>query len=193
MNDEDKPDVAIIHNGMIYNDALFPRKFSTCDSEVIAHLYHDHKMGDNLKNLNKFSDKMEGWFTVLALSKDESGKMIMDAFSDRDRLGSYFIKELDTRIYSTYAADVARIAKSLGLTPVEEQIIVPNTAFRLDVLTGEEIAHVKMKVAPAASPTFFGEDWSGWPNVTVMEGNLDDEEFKGKWFARTGVRRSSDV
>ena len=186
VNDEDKPEIAIIHNGMVYNHEAFPRKYSTCDSEVIAHLYEANKVNAALDNLNKFTDKMLGWFTVLALTKDDKGKMVMDAFSDSGRLGSYFIKELDTRIYSTYSEDVARIAKSLGLTPIDEETIKADTAFRLDALTGEQIAFTQIKIAVPISRGHYGEDWGGWPNVTVMEGNLDDEQFARRFFAGTG-------
>ena len=64
---------------MIYNDSSFKRKYSTCDSEVLAHLYHENKVSKSLKNLNEFTDKLQGWFTVLALTKNQDGKMVMDA------------------------------------------------------------------------------------------------------------------
>ncbi len=186
VNDEDKPEIAIIHNGMIYNESIFPRKYSTCDSEVLAHLYEDNKVHSNLDKLNDFTGKLMGWFTVLALSKDDKGKMIMDAFSDSGRLGSFFIKELNTRIYSTYAEDVAKIAKSLGLTAIDEEKIAADTAFRIDVLTGEQIAFTKIKTSVPMSSSYLGDEWAGWPSVTVMEGNLDDKEFANRFFAGTG-------
>lgn len=185
INDEDKPEVAIIHNGMIYNHEAFPRKYSTCDSEVIAHLYAANKVPSALSKLSEFSDKMMGWFTVLALSKDDSGKMVMDAFSDSGRLGSYFIKELNTRIYSTYAEDVFKVARSLGLTPVDPDQIKADTAFRLDVLTGEQIEFLKFKTSTNVHVSSYGDDMSGWPNVSYMEGNLDDKEFANRFFAGT--------
>jgi predicted glutamine amidotransferase len=184
INDTDKPTVAIIHNGMIYNHQKFPRKYSTCDSEVIAHLYEANKVGSSISKLNEFTEEMQGWFTVLALSKDDSGKMVMDAFSDSGRLGSYFIKELNTRIYSTYADDVAKVARSLGLTPVDMEQIKPDTAFRIDVLTGEQIEFSKIKTLENVPVTIYNEEnWTGWPNVTVMEGNMSDEAFRNRFFA----------
>lgn len=184
----DKPSVAIIHNGMIYNDHEFTHKYSTCDSEIIAHLYQEHKVGSDISNLNVFSPKMKGWFTVLALSKDDTGKMVMDGFSDSGRLGSYFIKELNTRIYSTYADDVYRIAKQLGFTPVDSEKMDQDTAFRIDVLTGNIMEHIKIQSAPLVTVDISNHMWDEWDSVVAMEGNLSDAEFRNKWFSSGGWR-----
>jgi hypothetical protein len=113
--------------------------------------------------------------------------MVMDAFSDSGRLGSYFIKELNTRIYSTYAEDVHKIATNLGLTPIDEEQIAADTAFRLDVLTGGQIEFVNMKTESFVPVRKYHDldDWSSWPNITHAEGNLDDERFTAQWFQRT--------
>lgn len=181
----EKPTVALIHNGMIYNEKKFPRNYSTCDSEVLAPLYATNKVGEDLEHLNKFTPELEGWFTVLALSLGKDGKPVMDAFSDSGRLGSYYIEELETRIYSTYADDVARVAQMVGLTAVDEMKVNADNAFRLDVATGEEIAHFKFKsyIPTARSHSGgFPSMWDGWGNVQTMHGNLDDEAFKHRWF-----------
>lgn len=185
VDDEDDPSVAIIHNGMIFNENIFKRKYSTCDSEVLAHLYAEHKMNKDLSKLNDFADKMRGWYTVLALSKDDKGKMIMDAFSDTRRLGSYFIKELDTRIYSTYAQDVLSVAKTLGLTAVEPEQLGADKAMRIDVLSGEQTHHLKFK-----SRVEYEGGWTNWnEDIIVADGNLDDEEFRNRWFGMNGWGR----
>jgi glucosamine 6-phosphate synthetase-like amidotransferase/phosphosugar isomerase protein len=174
---------------MIYNHDIFPRKYSTCDSEVIAHLYETNKVGHSISKLSEFTEKMEGWFTVLALLKDDGGKMVMDAFSDSSRLGSYFIKELNTRVYSTYADDVAKVAKALGLTPVDMEQIKPDTAFRLDVLTGEQIEFSEIKTSANVPVTVYSEaDWEGWANISTMEGNMSDDAFRQRFFSG-GFRR----
>lgn len=185
INDEDSPSVAIIHNGWVHNDTEFTRKYSTCDSEVLAHLYEENKVNEDLSNLNKFTKLIDGWYTVLALSKEPNGRLIMDAYTDNGRLGSYFIKELDTRIWSSQSYDVWNIAKALGLTAVDEQKMRADTAMRIDVLTGEQIAFTKIEsktsvpISIYPNPTSF---WDDWENVHVMEGNLDDEEFRKRCF-----------
>lgn len=191
IDDQDDPNVAIIHNGMIYNHMDFSKKYSTCDSEVIAHLYKEAKMNTDLSKLNDFSKKMEGWYTVLALTNDNTGKMVMDAFSDSGRLGSYFIPELDTRVWSTQADDVMRVAKTLGLSAIQPLQIKEDTAFRLDVLTGEQIAFTKFETKPRVG---YGIDsgWEGWANVTTMDGNLDDKAFVARWFGNRSGGFSGD-
>jgi len=172
---------------------------------VIAHLYAESKVSTGLEKLNEFAGKLQGWFTVLALSKDETGRMVMDAFSDSGRLGSYFIKELNTRVYSTLADDVLRIAKQLGLEAVDRETMSADTAFRIDVLTGEQISHCKLAsstsvpvrvyplqsggewVVPAkGGPYWKPKDWATGHDddsgITTMSGNLSDDEFKSRWF-----------
>lgn len=178
------PTVAIIHNGMIYNEEKFPRTYSTCDSEVLAPLYADHLVGHDLKNLNKFTPELEGWYTVLALAKDQDDKMIMDAFTDSGRLGSFYIKELETRVWSTYAVDVQQVAKSLGLTAIDEMKMDRDTAIRIDVLTGDIVDDIKLETSGTINVRVLPNMWEGWQNVEVMEGNLDDEEFRNRWFKK---------
>lgn len=188
IDDEDEPKVAIIHNGMIYNEKKFPRKYSTCDSEVLAHLYTENKVSSDLINVNKFTKDLEGWYTVLSLSKDDNGQMIVDAYSDTGRLGSYFIKELDTRIYSSNASDVLEVAKKLGLTATDEDKMDADTAMRLDALTGEQIAHIKIEGSTSVPVKIYpGWEWEGWGEVITMEGNLDDEEFRKRFLKATDI------
>jgi Glutamine amidotransferase domain len=183
VDDESNPSVAIIHNGLVHNEKKFTRKYSTCDSEVLAHLYQENKVADDLENLNKFLKLIDGWYTVLALSKEPTGRLIMDAFTDNGRLGSYFIKELDTRVWSSNSVDVLQIARALGLTPIEELKMMSDTAMRIDVLTGEQIAHIKLETANRVPVRVYPTpNWEQWENVSVMEGNLDDEEFRNRYF-----------
>lgn len=185
IDNEADPSVAIIHNGWVHNYKKFTHKYSTCDSEVLAHLYNENNVKSDLGNLNKFITAIDGWFTVLALGLDGEGKMIMDAFTDNGRLGSYFIKELDTRIWSSEGHDVYNIAKSLGLTATDPQKMSRDTAFRINVLTGEEVAHVKLNASTAVPVRVYDEydDMGGWgPNISHMTGNLDDEAFRQRHF-----------
>ena len=186
IDDEAAPTVAVIHNGWVHNEKKFTRKYSTCDSEVLAHLYYENNVKADLGNLNKFIPKIDGWFTCLTLGLDDNGHMIMDAFTDNGRLGSYFIKELDTRIWSSEGHDVYQIAKALGLTAIDPQKMSSNTAFRINVLTGEQIAHVKLEPSTAIPVSQYGEDyWEGWGNVHTMLGNADDETFFKRYFQRS--------
>lgn len=179
VNDEENPESAIIHNGVIFNEQEFKRKYSSCDSEVLAHLYHENGVPNELKALDKFANQLMGWYTVLALSKDKSGRMILDAFSDSGRLGSYYIKELDTRIFSTSPDDVHKVATGLGLTAVDLQRMSSDTAFRIDVLTGEEIENIEISTKVSSKSS---------KNIVFEKGNFDDEEFVSRWFAKGSWR-----
>lgn len=182
IDDEASPSVAIIHNGWVHNEKKFTRKYSTCDSEVLAHLYFENKVAADLGNLNKFTKLIDGWYTVLALSTTPEGRLVMDAFTDNGRLGSYYIKELETRIWSSYAFDVYQIARGLGLTPVDEQKLSAETAVRFDVLTGEQVAFSKVDVPRQPLQRAF-PNWEDWDNVSVAEGTLDDETFRKRYFS----------
>lgn len=185
INDEASPDVAIIHNGWVHNEKKFTRKYSTCDSEVLAHLYQENGVASDLGNLNKFLKKIEGWYTVLALSTEPSGRLVMDAFSDNGRLASYYIQELDTRIYSSSGHDVWQIARALGLTAVDLKQMSADTAFRIDVLTGEQLAFARLETAtsiPVRVTPAANVSWEGWENIKIMEGSIDDEEFHSRYF-----------
>lgn len=192
IDDETNPSVAIIHNGWVHNFKDFTRKYSECDSEVLAHLYAENNVKEDLGNINKFTSGIDGWFTVLSLGTDNEGKMIMDAYTDNGRLGSYFIKELDTRIYSSDGDDVQRIAKALGLTPINYQKMTAYTGFRINVKTGEQISHVKLtEMAPVPARVIQQAFWDEWdrPNIVTMDGNLDDQKFLNKYFPWVNYRK----
>lgn len=188
VNDKDKPTSVIIHNGMIANHDEHLKKYSTCDSEVLVHLYDKHKVNQNLDNIKQVTPQLLGWYTVLALAKNAEGKMIMDVFTDAPRLNSFYIEELETRVYSTSAQDIKAAAKIFGYTCKDHEQIRADSAFRVDVLTGEATEAIKTtggKFKYTRKPIF--------PTVVngqlvYAEGNFDDEEFQKKW-----LRRITDV
>ncbi len=167
----DNPKTVTIHNGIIYNDHQFTKKYSTCDSEVLVHLYEQFKVNEELANLSAFNSTIKGWYTVINLSTTPKGRMVMDIYTDNGRLSSYFIPELGTRVYSTSAEDILSVATFLNLTVEDRQTMAANTAMRIDVETGEEIEHIKLTV-PKAKP---------FNNVTYMNGSLDDPDMWEQW------------
>lgn len=180
IDDKENPTVAIIHNGIIYNERQFTRKYSTCDSEVLAHLYTENKVAEDISNLNKFTQKLDGWYTVLNLSKRPTdNRLILDAYTQNGILGSFFVKELNTRVWSSRASDVMEIAKALGMNATDEQVLKSDTAIRIDVLTGEPIVHLKIRsgyqIPIRVYPSLTGK-------IHVMTGNLDDKAFREKYF-----------
>jgi hypothetical protein len=175
----EKPRTAIIHNGIIANDDEHEKKFSTCDSEVLVHLYEKYKVSEVLENIKKVTAELIGWYTVLNLSKDSGGKMVMDIYTDAPRLNSYYVKELDTRVYSTVAYDIEEAASILGFTISDLQRVRGNMAYRIDVLTGEileqtgTIGDIETEVLQIEG------------NIVRAEGNADDETFRQNFLRRT--------
>lgn len=195
VNSLSKPEIATIHNGVIYNDEAFEKKFSTCDSEVLVHLYKDNKVTDALENLGKFVGQLRGWFTVLNLAKAKNDKMVMDIYSDNGRLESYFISELDTRIYCTSGYDILSVAKFLGLTARQKMKVKPMTSLRVDVMTGEVVDFKKLP-EPVYKPGDDG-DFNEYMlagghlrmlpgkvgQVYTANGNMNDDEFREAFFS----------
>lgn len=172
VNDIVNPTSAIIHNGMISNDHMFVKKYSTCDSEVIVHLYDQLKVSENLENVKQVMRELIGWFTVLALTKDPENRLVMDIFTDAPRLHSYHIKELDTRVYSTDWNHIELTAREFGMTCVEYMGFKANTAHRIDVLTGKMIQTMK---------TTGKFEYTGSGQVIYAEGNADDMDFNKQY------------
>lgn len=168
VNDIEKPTSAIIHNGVIGNHKELEKKYSTCDSEVIVHLYDKLGVNREFSRIKDVTQKLSGWYTVLSLTKDQTGRKVMDMFTDSGRLHSYFIPELDTRVYSTSSYDIEATAREIGATVTDHQAVSANTAFRVDCETGEQIEFIR--TAPEAPTLDYGYD--------------DDEAFVNYWWSR---------
>lgn len=177
----EKPHTAIIHNGIIANDEELEKKFSTCDSEVLVHLYEKHKVSENLENIKKVAAELIGWFTVLNLTTGPKGEMFMDIYTDAPRLVSYFVKELDTRVYSTSGMDIEEAASILEFTISDRQVIKSNMAYRIDVLTGEMIQETKTVGKIEMSPDDIET------NIVVAEGTADDMNFRNHFLRRSDM------
>lgn len=180
----DKPRTAIIHNGIIANDDELEKKFSTCDSEVLVHLYEKYKVSEKLSNITKVVSELIGWFTVLNLSKDSDDRMIMDIYTDAPRLNSYYVKELDTRVYATSAYDIEEAASILEFTLSDHQSIRSDMAYRIDVLTGDVLEEIKTVVKPAREIA---------ATVLHAEGNADDDNdlnFRNNFLKKHNIKGS---
>lgn len=180
INNEKKPEMAIIHNGVIHNHSTHEKKYSTCDSEVIVHLYDKYNVKNNFGHLDQVTNRLYGWYTVLTLSKTDEGRMVMDAFTDAPRLSSFYIPELDTRVFSTSANDILEVAKDLGFTCKDGRTMKANSAQRIDVLTGEVIERKKSEVMMSEPSS--KRKVAGAGEVIWMNGNFNDEEFAKAFF-----------
>jgi len=176
----ENPHTAIIHNGIIANDDELEKKFSTCDSEVLVHLYEKHKVSENLENIKKVTAELIGWYTVMNLTTDKDGRMVMDIYTDAPRLASYFVKELDTRVYCTSGMDIEEAAEMLEFTISDRQVVKSNMAYRIDVLTGDLLQETKT-IGRSETHTAV-EQIEG--SIVMAEGNADDADFKNHWLHR---------
>ena len=180
----DKPHTAIIHNGIIANDDELVKKFSTCDSEVLVHSYEKNEVSKSLDNIKKVVSEIIGWYTVLNLTTDGDGRMVMDIYTDAPRLTSYFVKELDTRVYCTSGMDIEEAASILEFTISDRQVVKSNMAYRIDVLSGDLLQETKTVGRAEIHPDI--EQIEG--NIVYAEGTADDEKFKQSFLKRfTGV------
>ena len=182
VNDEQNVTSAIIHNGIIANHEEHIKKTSTCDSEILVHLYEKFKISENLANIRSLVNELVGWFTVLTLSKDSTGRPIIDVYTDAPRLSSYFVKELGTRVYSTSSYDIEEAAEILGFEVTDRQTIRSETAYRLDALTGATLEEISFAEEKA------DDSFETARNVYVAEGNFDDEKFRNNY-----LKRSTDI
>lgn len=178
VNNIENPTAAIIHNGIIVNDEEFEKKYSSCDSEVLVHLYDKHNVSEKLDNIKQVTAQLLGWYTVLNLVKTPQGQMILDIYTDAPRLNSFFIKELDTRIYATSATDIVDTAKKLGFSIKDHEMMKADTAKRIDVLTGEIIEQTK------TNSKFIYTREPQQSNIVHASGHMGDVDFMNRWFGR---------
>lgn len=176
VNDKDNPEIAMIHNGIISNHRRLLKKYSSCDSEVIVHLFDQENVKENLDNMANVTRQIDGWYTTLSLLKDSNGIMVMDALSDSQRLSSYFIKELDTRVYSTDPRDIIEVVRHFNFTASGFMVIKSNTAVRINAVTGEIMSEVK---APEMERKYVNY---GWPEAALEKDA--DKSFADRWFRR---------
>lgn len=178
VNDKDNPTIATLHNGIIHNHMQFEKKYSTCDSEILVHMYDKFKVASDIGNINKYIKQIHGWYTALNLTVRPDETPIMDVYSDTGMFASYYIKELETRIWSSSAQDVYKVAQALSLTAVDPKQLKRGVAMRINVDTGEAIS--TMRLAQGYEPVRVIAAPQG--NVRIMQGNLDDAEFRKKYF-----------
>lgn len=175
VDDLDNPKTALIHNGIIYNDTDFKKKYSTCDSEVIVHNYAENNVNSNLYKLSDFTKNLDGWYTCAVLAKDKNGQPIIDLFTDSPRLKSYYIPEMQVRVFSTNGEDIKRVARKYGYSAVDPLDLDAETAIRLNANTGNIIEKA----------SFVARDWAP-ANVYSLTGNFDDADFWSNWLKRGG-------
>lgn len=146
---------ALIHNGIIRNAHELKVLQSTCDSESILNQYVDHKVMNDPSAIEPAVRPLQGYYACGVLSKDESGKEIMDIFrSSSAQLFAYYVDELDAIVFCT-ASEIVRNAcrdlkwKCNNTFKFKEEVMI-----RVDAKTGEFISKHTFR----ATPSF--NDWN---------------------------------
>lgn len=136
-------DFALIHNGVIHNTAELTQKVSTCDSECILNEYIKHDVVNNLKNVQKMVDKLDGYYACAVIGKQADGRKIIDVFRDSAaKLRGYYIKELNQVVFGTTGhsetyGPIPSACKDIHFTITEEFEIPNHKIVRMDAMTGE--------------------------------------------------------
>lgn len=136
-------DTTLIHNGVVDMKPL-TYKTSTCDSEGILNSYVEYKVVDNIKNIQKVANKLDGWYACAVFAKHSSGAYILDVFKDnKASLHAAYIKELGCLVICTSSASIEEGAKECGFTIVSDFKINHEYIWRYDPMTGEVIDYMK--------------------------------------------------
>ena len=136
---------ALIHNGVISNDDMLIKKISSCDSEVILNEYLRLNVVNNIKKIDEVAARLNGYYAVGVMGKQKNGRLILDVFKDSvARLRGYFIKELDTIVFTTPGQSdnygpIQTVCREMNLTIIEEFELEDGVLLRLDAMTGETI------------------------------------------------------
>lgn len=157
-----KSDVALIHNGTIRNHANFTKKYSTCDSEILMHMYNDYALAYSPESVSLIAKDVIGEYAVCVLSnaydmdKDEC-KPVLDVFKAYKDLYCAYVNELETVVFCTSDTMLKNGAKEAGLTLEHIHKLKDGYLLRIDALDGTPmIDHVEF------TP---GEQWTTTSNT----------------------------
>lgn len=161
---------SLIHNGIIYNHNEFEKKTSTCDSEVLLHLYNKHNIANKPGKFRKIASKLDGYYAMGVLSKTNEGMPVLDVIKDNAaKLEAFFIQELNTIVFATPKYDgnpVEAACKALGFTIVSKYEVKDNRLQRFNALTGEAICYESFQPKKIERPSYNQDNrWSEtfWP------------------------------
>lgn len=156
--------IALIHNGVITNHEKLEKKYSTCDSEVILNSYYNHQVKKDIVNIDKVAKDLSGGFACGVLTKDESGKPILDLFRNSPALSACHIKEIDAVVFTTMSYMVRQACVKLKWSHGTFFSMEDNNAVRIDARTGKFMTKHKF-------PDKWATDYSSYHNNHGNYGN----------------------
>ncbi len=129
-------DTALIHNGIIRNTAELKNLMSTCDSETILTTYLDEKVDQEVLNVQKMANRLQGYYACGVLGKDATGPY-MDVFKNAgaNLIGARIV-ELDAFVLCTALDILEDVCRVTGMTM--ETVFHTKAGYlaRMDVATG---------------------------------------------------------
>lgn len=145
-------DTALIHNGTIRNafstttsTGLDVNKVSTCDSEAALQTYLANKVQTDLDKHQEWLDQLEGGYAFGIIGTNTQGNRILDVVKGSSFLYRMKIEGLGT-VFTTDKDDAVEVMKFLGLDFLEEpKLVLYNTMYRFDAMTGEELNKLDFK------------------------------------------------
>jgi predicted glutamine amidotransferase len=137
-------DTALIHNGVIRNPDQSKMLMSTCDSEVILTDYINEEVALDLSNIQNVVDQLDGYYACAVISKDNTGRWILDVFKDsRANLSAVYVPKLKTVVFATDPQHVIEACNELNWTVGRVFKFTDNTLVRHDAITGEVLNSVE--------------------------------------------------
>jgi predicted glutamine amidotransferase len=180
-------DTALVHNGVIANTEELDYKVSTCDSECILTEYIKHNVANDLKNIQKMADKLQGSYACGVISKMADGTQIIDVFRDSaSKLRGYFIKELGVIVFGTSYQEgwgpIPSACKDLRFTIIKEYEIPDHRVCRINAMTGEVMGYMEF------DGTYKGKRSRGGGGTTRLPMVYGGEDVHSKYNNVFGTR-----
>lgn len=132
-------DTSLIHNGIIQNVTKEDNIRSTCDSERILNMYLKHNVNKAPDNFQSMVDELKGYFACGIVTRDASGRRVIDVFKSRARLFAAYVKDIGF-VITTNKDDLTSVCKELGLE-IEDDVVevMEDKHMRLDFATAEPL------------------------------------------------------
>lgn len=170
---------ALIHNGVIRNDNQLKKITSTCDSECILNEYVDESVADDVDKIVSVTKKLYGYYGCAVLTENKKGSQYLDIFRHTASLSMAWIDQLQAAVICTSEEVIKDVCKELKLTYGHIFRIKENTLIRLDVNTGQPIAHRKFEpctVWPTSHASSSGESANAGKTSMIPLAGAEESE-----------------
>lgn len=135
---------SLIHNGVIGNARDLEMIQSTCDSEAILNLYVKHNVTNNIGNIQRVADKLQGYYACGVITETKKYGYVVDVFKDdRARLSAAYIRDMNILVFSTSLDDILTVCSKMGMEVAHKYSVKAGIITRLSTLTGNPLETTK--------------------------------------------------